>query len=155
MRYTFRTAHLKERPPLEIGDKVLPLQFIGIMGSTGKSTGPHNHSDNVEGWQKDCYRQSDMAPNGRLISCPERLLYAFEDNMFYGRPVRVTAFYLDLNYWIKWKKQHYGFDTSVYDKKQDEEIKCYWPFSYPGTVLANTYDRGYGNYINIGYEVPL
>ena len=36
-------AHMIEKSPLEVGQRILPKKFIGYVGSTGNSTGDHLH----------------------------------------------------------------------------------------------------------------
>ena len=36
-------AHMIEKSPLEVGQRVLPKKFIGYVGSTGNSSGDHLH----------------------------------------------------------------------------------------------------------------
>lgn len=55
-------AHLAHKPTVRPGDKVTCGQKLGLMGSTGNSTGPHLHIElqRAERWQ---YAQNLLDPN--------------------------------------------------------------------------------------------
>lgn len=155
MKYTFRTAHLKEKSPLVVGEVVKPGDLLGYMGSTGDSTGDHNHSDVIEGAHSHMYRMSDIGAHGVLKASPEQLLYFFEDDAFYGVLPVVTTPYLDLSYWKSRRKYHYGFDTIPRGWTDAIEWPCYWARSerYNAVCLRNEWDNAYGWHVNIGFEV--
>ena len=41
--YFHRYAHMRDKPTVNIGDTITPGQLLGVIGSTGKSTGEHVH----------------------------------------------------------------------------------------------------------------
>lgn len=53
--YYTRYGHMN-KILVEVGDKVEQAETIGLMGSTGKSTGPHVHFEIMHGGLEHCYR---------------------------------------------------------------------------------------------------
>ncbi len=45
-------AHMAYRSPLKVGDRVMALQQVGTVGSTGASTGPHCHFETILNWKR-------------------------------------------------------------------------------------------------------
>jgi murein DD-endopeptidase MepM/ murein hydrolase activator NlpD len=141
--YTVRYAHLKEQSPLEVGDFVNRGDLIGIMGSTGQSTGPHLHIDVVEGKVSKMFRLSDIgttyAPNFRQLAL-------FIDEELGNGPFRVTTWPYDARYIIngQWKA-HPGYDIVVQDK-------IFWNRSMTGKVIRKGHDNGYGHHVYIAFR---
>lgn len=152
MKITYRFAHLKELPELLIGQTVEMGDVIGIMGSTGQSTGDHSHIDAIEGLHSHHYRLKDMKPRGALGPRPDQILYLLEDDGLFKQKPIVTSGYCDLRYWTRWDKIHYGWDVIPADYNEGVEYPIYWNRSGRGVVLATRFDTGYGNYIMIGCE---
>lgn len=76
IRYLHRYCHLKEQSNLKVGNTIKRGDLIGIMGSTGNSTGNHLHLDL---WK--CPKNYVMNWNDRLKYAVNPLLYCylFED----------------------------------------------------------------------------
>jgi len=144
--YTFRLAHLS-RTPLKKGTLVHRGDNIGRMGSTGQSTGPHGHIDVVKGRQAWVYRLSNIYSGNPEPDFLE-LHYFIDDELTGGKDFRITSHIYDYRYVIdgKWKA-HPAYDI-VIDSKNPE---FYWNRSFVGEVIAEGFDPGYGNYIQIFY----
>lgn len=71
-RYLHRYCHLKEKSNLRVGDTINQGDLIGIMGSTGNSTGNHLHFDL---WK--CPKDYVMNWNDRSKYSVNPLLYCF------------------------------------------------------------------------------
>ena len=140
--YTVRFAHLKEPSPLSF--IVKRGDVVGIMGSTGQSTGAHLHIDCVMGEQKSLYRLNDIHANDPMADFGQLAL--FIDEELGAGPFRVTTNIYDYRYIIngKWKA-HPGYDVVV-------EKEIYWNRSMDGTVVLKGHDRGYCNYVCIAFR---
>ena len=150
MKYTVRYAHLEKLSPLIIGQRVKEGDFIGIMGTTGQSTGEHLHIDNRKGFYSYAYRMADIDLEQETI----RQLNYFIDKDLFRHPIVITSYYMDPEYIIngKWKI-HPAYDVVPKNRKKTKEnYGIYWNRSKEGTVLLNGYSEGYGNYVHIGYE---
>lgn len=64
-----RYLHLNSRSPLQVGTKVKKGEMVGIMGTTGRSTGNHLHFD--------------LTKNGVRVN-PIDYLYAYSDQRVYS-----------------------------------------------------------------------
>ena len=90
MTYTVRYAHLEKVPGFIPGDRIKPEEFIGRMGSTGKSTAAHLHIDCVEGEQKKNWSLSDMEK--WKIPPAHRQLNYFIDSGLFQTPLHITSY---------------------------------------------------------------
>lgn len=145
--FTIRIAHLESVSPLSYGDIVMPGDPIGVMGSSGDSTGPHVHIDTITGFVKTKWRLSDMV-KGIVIPAPLQLNWFIDDEFFKCAPI-ITTYYYDPTY----KKIRPGKDHPAYDLIPSIESKkmVYWNRSMPGEVLFSGYYSGYGNVLHIGF----
>lgn len=153
--YTVRFAHLEEIPIPLAGDIIFRGDKVGRMGNTGNSTANHLHIDVVEGlvnriiWLKDIGYEEGKAYSPNI----EQLNHFIDDELFGIKPVITTYFY-DPQYKIDWNRDHPGYDLIPIDRHDtDEHFSIYWNRSKTGIILAKGFDKGYGNYILIGFEV--
>ena len=145
--YTVRFAHLKKPSPLGLGSTVKRGDVVGIMGSSGQSTGAHLHIDCVQGKQGSMYRLNDIHANDPMANFEQLAL--FIDKELGAGPFRVTTNVYDYRYIIngKWKP-HPGYDVVVATPSR----LLYWNRSMDGSVTFKGYDRGYGNYVCITFR---
>jgi len=62
-----RQYHFKYLPTLKVGDKITKGQQVGIMGTTGSSTGIHLHfavKENSTKWNNGCYVDPELYLRG-------------------------------------------------------------------------------------------
>lgn len=91
-------AHLNERPhyedgrPIERGDPVNRGDLFGSVGSTGTSTGPHNHVWAGKAVDFDAVPDEDT---GELLEFSEFWLSPRDDDGRVSRLVDITDFYVD------------------------------------------------------------
>ena len=147
MKYTVRYAHLASTD-LKIGDMLSRGQKIGVMGSTGQSTGPHLHIDCIVGLCARRYTLHEIE-NGNPTPSPRQLNYFIDAELFDCPPI-VTTPYADYQYQRDLDKVHCGYDV-VPSKKENTTI--YWNRSAKGTVIDKLVnDPGYGNCIVIAFD---
>lgn len=145
MLYTARHAHLAVAPLLRVGQVIQRGTLIGVMGNTGKSTGPHLHFDCVEGMQSGHYRLADMEKESPRPSAKQCSLF-IDEELFKG-PFDITTFYYDPRYFAEFGKWHPGYDVVGKSKN------IYWNRSKPGRVMRVFYDEiGYGHCVQIAFE---
>ena len=145
--YTVRYAHLEAPSPLSLKDSVKRGYMVGVMGSSGQSTGPHLHIDCVQGKQKALYRLNDIYANDPMADFKQLAL--FIDEELGDGPFRITTYPYDYRYMSngKWKA-HPGYDVVV-----DTPNKLlYWNRSMTGSVVLKGHDRGYGHYVCIAFR---
>lgn len=148
MELTSKYGHLKELPThLKVGDKVNYGDYIGYMGTTGKSTGVHLHHDLFMGIRNSIWRLADIEISREHA---EQSAYFATDDLIDGGII-ITSYYCDPNYKDKKGKLilHPAYD--IIPKTSNFRIK--WNRNYQGTIQAIGNDIGYGNYILISYEV--
>lgn len=150
--YTWRIAHLEFASNLKVGDIVTRGMVLGKMGSSGQSTAIHLHTDCVKGLVKNKYTLADIE-KGIYIPSPRQLNY-FIDSELLGWPIYITTYYADLEYQLKRKKVHYGYDVVPEDRKRTTaHYFIHWNRSMKGEVIAKGYDEaGYGHYLHIGFR---
>ena len=155
MKYTVRFAHLKELPDFKEGSIIHRNMKIGRMGSSGQSVRDHLHIDVIEGTVKEIIRlqQIGYEPEKLFIPNIRQLNYFIGKMLFKIEPVITTYFY-DQEYNILFKKYHPAYDVVPKDRHRSKKhYDIFWNRSKVGTVLKVGYDeKGYGNYILIGYE---
>lgn len=154
MIFTARFAHLADKPLLNVGDTLRTGQVIGIMGSTGKSTGAHVHIDVVEGTQIAKYTLNEMERGQPRTATPRQALY-FVDKMLFGIDPVITTHYADPAYFAQYQKVHLGYDVVPSDRHTSRDhFNILWPRTMPGKVVAVGYDApGYGHYIHVSFSV--
>ena len=150
MTYLARYAHLKTLPAYKVGNKINNGNFIGIMGNTGKSTGPHLHFDLIQKEISKMYRLADI-PN-YIFDLPKLMgqYNYFIDIELFNWPVKITTSFGDPTYDLPVWKFHPGFDLVPYNIR---ETLISWNRSYQATVHMIGTDPGYGNYIILKYKV--
>jgi len=146
MRCTVRYAHLENKPYFEVGDKIIRGEKIGVMGNTGKSTGHHLHIDVVDGIVPYVWRQADceniLKPNFKQLN------YFIDDELFDCK-FRITTPICDFEYTKKYGITHYAYDIIP----ECSSHNIYWNRSTTGIILSTGWDKGYGNYVNIGFKI--
>ena len=152
MKYTVRYAHLVSRSPLPVGTVVEKGKLLGFMGNTGKSDGAHLHIDVVDGEQPKTYKLADMDanrhnPNMKWPNVVE--LNWFMDSELFGCRPLVTTYYCEPAYLLLYKKLHPAYDVIPVIKAT---TGIHWNRSYPGKVIRNEFDEGYGWHIHVRYE---
>jgi hypothetical protein len=154
MIYTIRYAHLKEKPNLQLGQRIYPREIIGTMGNSGSSMGAHLHIDCVEGLHKGRY-SLQMMEEGTPLPAPRQLNYFIDSELFGIRP-EITTFYCDFEYQRIYKKIHPAYDLVPIDRHTtNEHHKIKWNRSMIGNVVAIYSDlTGYGNCLYISFEAP-
>jgi len=152
MKYTVRYAHLDKAPEYKKGDTILRGEEIGIIGTSGQSTGIHLHIDCVEGIQDKRYTLADLT-NGSKIPSKKQLDY-FIDNELFGIIPVITTKYDDIEYFEKYRKWHKAYDIVPEDRKQTmEHYAIHWNRSKVGTVQLVVYEpSAYGNCIYISFD---
>jgi hypothetical protein len=139
---------VKEGQILTYGDRV------GIMGSTGYSTGNHLHTGAVEGAQTSLWRLADMN-SGRVVPNKRESNYFVQgDDLFIGqggekRRTLITTDYLSDSYYRSYGVKHPAYD--LIDSGAGLPI-ILWNRTIPGKVVKVAYDGGYGNYIIVQYS---
>lgn len=149
MTYTVRFAHLAEAPHLKPGDVLRHGDKVGLMGSTGQSTGAHLHIDCAEGPHKERYSLGDMESN-RVMPCPRQLNY-FIDAELFGGPIKITTPYCDAEYQRERDKVHHGYD--VIPSRGGIGSPIFWNRTAEGVVLAVLDDPSYGHMVQVGFSV--
>ena len=155
MRYTVRFAHLAEAPLYKVGDTIIRGQSIGVMGNTGKSTGPHVHLDVVEGSHPYKYTLAEIENGNPPAARPRQALYFIDKELFGVEPV-VTTHYADPDYFATFSKIHLGYDVVPEDRHSTKEhFIIHWPRSMPGKVSWIDNDpAGYGHCIYVEFDAP-
>lgn len=145
--YTVRFAHLRYPVTYQENEVILRGNVVGVMGSTGQSTGDHLHIDVVRGRVPHMYRLLDI-DCGRLEPDFRQLAFFIDEEL--GGPFRVTTHPYDYRYKMsggKWKA-HPGYDLVF----ETDPPKIYWNRSMPGEILKRGFDQGYGNFVQIGFQ---
>lgn len=151
MKYTVRYAHLERIPMWKPGDGIQKGRKVGRMGNTGQSTAPHLHIDCVEGEQLTNWRLTDTEKN--LLQSAHKQLNWFIDDELFGTDIHITSYYNDPIYFHRFGKVHLAYDVVPENRHQTRDNwDIYWNRSAVGICLAVGHDRGYGNYILIGFE---
>ena len=153
--FTVRFAHLVEIPIPKIGDVIFRGDKVGRMGSSGQSSANHLHIDVVESLVDRIIRLEEIGYESDKIYQPNirQLNYFIDDELFDIKPVITTYFY-DPEYKVTRGKNHPGYDLVPEDRlKTSDHFNIYWNRSRTGVILDVGYDKGYGNYILIGFEI--
>lgn len=153
MKYTIRYAHLEKAPLWKTGDTIIRGDIIGIMGSTGQSSGPHLHIDCTEGENKYPFVISDME-SGRVMPCKKQLDYFIDDELFSYAPY-ITTQYDDADYHAMYKKWHKGYDVVPLDRHRTKEhFAIHWNRSFSAKVINVLWQpKSYGHCIYLCMEV--
>jgi hypothetical protein len=154
MTYTVRFAHLEQAPALQVGQKILRGQLLGIMGSSGQSTAPHLHLDCVEGERTDAYTLVDIEAGDPKPAPVRQALFFMDAELFNIKPV-ITTHYGDVDYFMTRAKVHLGFDAVPMDRHASREhFRIRWPRSMPGRVVKILDDpAGYGHCLYVSFDV--
>ena len=152
MRFTVRFCHLELISNMPKGSIIYPDKPIGVMGSTGSSSAPHVHTDCVMGFLPRVYRLHEIDFD---IDTIKQLTYFIDDELFKTK-LLITSYFGDPDYknsegeWVF----HPAYDVVPLNRhKSKSNYTLYWNRSMPGIILSTGFDNGYGNYVNIGFEV--
>ena len=118
---------------------------IGKMGNTGISTGAHLHIGVVEGINPSLWRLSDMAFNNPRPSRQQTDF--FIDNTLFETDILVTTDWLGYN-------NHFAYDVVPRNRHTTQaNFDVMWNRSFAGRVIKTGFDRAYGNYVIIWYNI--
>lgn len=164
--YSVLMGHFKElNKNLKVGSVLEEGDLIGIMGSTGNSTGNHVHVTAAKGRVSRAFYRADYN-NGSIVPL-EAETNSFKSNkLFYHKGTYVPAlvsysdYYKSNNDFYQWRgdRYHFGVDlitSNSYLDANRPEVR--WPKKVKATVIAMGDDRnvtslGYGWWIVLHYS---
>lgn len=147
MKYTVRFAHLEHVPELDIGDVLRRGDIVGIMGSTGQSTGAHLHIDCVVGDVRKTFKLADIGT--RYAPAQKQLNYFIDSELFKCKPV-ITTHFMDSTYRKQFRKDHPAIDVVPFDATKK---LIYWNRSFIGTVTNVVYQpESYGHCLYVMFD---
>lgn len=151
-RWTSLWGHMEEESPLKIGQLVYPGDYIGHMGSSGKSTANHCHLGLISGIRSFLFKMKDVEVSEELI---QQLGYFVEDEAIFHVETHITSYFGDPIYRKRFGVFHKGYDIVPIDRFQTEDhFGMHWPRTKTGQVMNIGYDKeGYGHYVLISYSI--
>lgn len=160
--YTSLWGHMEEESPLSIGQLVYPGDYIGRMGSSGRSTANHCHLGLIEGMRSFLFRMKDVRLTEEIML---QLGYFVEntehengvlDELYsiFKVPTFITSYIGDPEYFRILGDFHKGYDIVPVNRHKEpgKNFDMHWPRTKTGQVMNKGFDeKGYGHYVLIFY----
>jgi hypothetical protein len=130
------------------------------MGNSGTKF-IHLHMDIVDGWHDELYHLVDIMEMIDDVKMVCMLFFSFLTDDLFKTELFVSSHFGTIDYgkygsngkvekWIF----HPAYDVVPENRRKTRaNYSFYWPVTFDGEVLANKYDNGYGNHINIGFNI--